>query len=72
MNPGRLMIAVGLGIAFLGLLVMLAGKLNLRLGRLPGDVVWHGKNTTIIFPWVTCLILSVLGTVLLWLINRRR
>jgi hypothetical protein len=41
------------------------------LGRLPGDIVWRGKNTTFYFPWVTCLLLSLLATLILWLINRR-
>jgi hypothetical protein len=72
MNAGRLLIATGLAIAGLGLLVMLAAKLNLRFGRMPGDIVWHTKNTTLIFPWVSCLVLSVVGTLLWWLITRQR
>jgi hypothetical protein len=71
MNAGRLLIVAGLTIAAAGVLVLLAGRLNLPLGRLPGDVVWRAKNTTIYFPWVTCLLLSILGTLLLWVLNRR-
>ena len=47
------------------------GRLNLPIGRLPGDIVYRGKNTTFYFPWVTCILLSLLGTLLLWLFNRR-
>jgi Protein of unknown function (DUF2905) len=71
MNTGRLLIVAGITITAAGVLILLAGRLNLPLGRLPGDIVWRGKNTTIYFPWVTCLLLSALGTLLLWLLNRK-
>ncbi len=71
MNLGRLLIIAGLALVALGVLVMIVNRLNLPLGRLPGDVVWRGKNTTFYFPWVTCLLLSLLGTLLLWLFSRR-
>ena len=72
MNLGRLLIAVGLAIAGIGALIVLLNRANIPLGRMPGDLVWRGKNTTVYFPWVTCLLLSVLGTLLLWLLNRRQ
>lgn len=71
MNFGRMLILAGLVLVACGLLVLLANRLNLPIGRLPGDVVWRGKNTTVYFPWVTCLVLSLLGTLLLWLFTRR-
>lgn len=72
MNIGRLLIAVGLGLAALGLLTVAASKLGLpRLGRLPGDIVYRGKNTTVYFPVVTCIVLSALLTLALWLFGRR-
>ena len=71
MNLGRLLIFAGFVLIGLGAVVILLSRFNLPLGRLPGDVVWRGKSGTIYFPWVTCLILSVLGTLILWLINRR-
>ena len=71
MNLGRLLIVAGFALIALGALVMLVNKANLPLGRLPGDIVYRGKNTTIYFPWVTCLLLSLLGTLLLWLFSRR-
>jgi hypothetical protein len=70
MPVGRLLIIAGLGIAFLGVLVLGLGKLHIPLGRLPGDLVWRGKNGTVYFPWVTCLVLSLLGTLLLWIFSR--
>jgi hypothetical protein len=71
MNIGRVLIAAGLALAALGVIVLLIDKLNLPLGRLPGDIVYRGRNTTVYFPWVTCLVISVLMTLILWLLNRR-
>jgi hypothetical protein len=71
MNIGRVLVAAGLTIAALGLFLILVNKANIPVGRLPGDLVWRGKHSTVYFPWVTCLILSLAGTLILWLINRR-
>jgi hypothetical protein len=71
MNLGRLLILAGVVLVALGVLVLAMNRFHLPLGRLPGDVVWRGKNTTVYFPWVTCLLLSLLGTLLLWLLGRR-
>jgi hypothetical protein len=72
MNLGRLLIFAGLFLLGLGVLVSVLSRINLPLGRLPGDIVWRGKNTTIYFPWVTCLLLSLLLTFLFWLFGGRR
>jgi hypothetical protein len=66
-----LLIYAGLALVALGLIISALSKANLPLGRLPGDIVWRGKNTTFYFPLVTCLLLSLLGSLILWLINRR-
>lgn len=71
MNPGRLLIVAGLALTALGVVVLLIGKLNLPLGRLPGDIVWRGKNTTFYFPWVTCVVISLVLTLIFWIVNRR-
>jgi hypothetical protein len=70
MQLGRLLIVAGLSLVVLGALVLIAAKLNLPLGKLPGDIVWRGKNRIIYFPWVTCLVLSLLATLLLWIFRR--
>ena len=73
MTLGRWLILIGVVLAAAGLLVMLAAKLGLpRLGRLPGDIVYRGKNTTVYLPVVTCLVLSVLLTIVFSLFNRFR
>ena len=71
MPLGRVLIAAGIVLILLGALVLLLGRFHIRLGRLPGDVIWHDKNTTIYFPLVTCLLLSFLGSLLLWFFSRR-
>jgi uncharacterized membrane protein len=71
MNLGRVLIMAGLALLILGVIVLAINKLDLPLGRLPGDVMWRGKNTTVYFPWVTCLIISVVLTLILWIVNRR-
>lgn len=72
MTLGRLLIFAGLVLVGIGALVLIADRMNLPLGRLPGDVIWRGKNTTVYIPWVTCLLLSLLGTLVLWLFSRWR
>jgi hypothetical protein len=68
---GRMIILAGVALVCLGLVVSFLSKTNLPLGRLPGDLVYRGKNTTVYFPWVTCLVISVLLSLLFWLFNRR-
>lgn len=71
MTLGRLLIAAGLALAALGVIILLISKSGIPLGRLPGDIVYRGRNTTFYFPWVTCLIISILLSLVLWVINRR-
>jgi len=64
-------IIIGLFLIAVGLLMTLGDKLPLKLGRLPGDIVVRGKNSVFYFPIVTCLIVSALLSLLMWLIGRR-
>jgi hypothetical protein len=64
-------IAVGLLVAALGVIVSLGEKLPIRLGRLPGDIIIRGKHSVFYFPLVTCLLISAVLSLVLWLINRR-
>ena len=69
---GKLLLICG-GIVFLlGVVVLLAGKLNLPLGRLPGDVLYRGKHTTFYFPLATSIVLSILLSLIFYLIGRFR
>ena len=71
MAPGRALIVLGVILIAAGVLVSLAGRLPIRFGRLPGDIVVRGKHSVFYFPLVTCLLLSALLTVILWLFGRR-
>jgi hypothetical protein len=69
---GRTLVFIGGLLLLLGLVLMLAGKVNLPVGRLPGDIVVRGKNTTFYFPIMTSIVLSVVLSLVLWLVNRIR
>ncbi len=71
MNLGRGLVIAGLVLLALGLLAIVLNKMNLPLGHLPGDITWRRKNSTVYFPWVTCVILSILASLILWFVNRR-
>jgi hypothetical protein len=58
-------------VAALGVLISLGERLPVRLGRLPGDIIIRGKQSVFYFPVVTCLLISVVLSLVLWLINRR-
>jgi hypothetical protein len=70
MNLGRTLIVLGLVLILFGVLFLFAERLPLRLGRLPGDIVYRGKNTVLYFPWVTSLLLSAVLSLLFWLFRR--
>lgn len=71
MSIGRTLIALGIVILALGVVLTLGEKLPIRFGRLPGDIVIRGKNSAFYFPLVTCLLVSVVLSFLLWLFGRR-
>lgn len=66
-----LIVAGGL-IIILGVCVLLVEKLGLPLGRLPGNISWKGKHTSIYFPLATCLLLSVILSLVLYVLSHLR
>lgn len=69
---GRLLIYAGVFVVIIGVCVLLAEKLGLPLGRLPGDFAWRGKRSSVYFPLATCLLLSVILSFLLYVLGRLR
>ena len=69
---GKVLVALGVILAVAGIVMVLLGRTNLPLGRLPGDILYRGKNTTFYFPLVTSLLLSVVLSFVLYLIGRFR
>ncbi len=67
---GKLLVVAGVVLVVLGLMVMAGSKISFfGFGRLPGDIAYKGKNVSFYFPIVTCLILSVVLTLILWLFS---
>jgi hypothetical protein len=62
----RLLIVVGLVLVAAGILI----KLGVPLGRLPGDIVWRRGDSTFYFPIVTCIVVSVILSLLAALLRR--
>jgi hypothetical protein len=69
---GRSLLVLGGFVVLVGAFFYFGGRLPFRLGRLPGDIVRKGENTTFYFPIVTCIVLSIGISVVLWLISRFR
>ena len=69
---GKSLVVIGALLALVGLLLVAGGKLPFRLGRLPGDIAYQGKSGSFYFPVVTCLLLSVLLTLAMWIVNHFR
>jgi hypothetical protein len=67
---GKLLIFAGGLLIIVGVILVLAGRVNVPLGRLPGDISYRGKNTAFFFPITTCIVLSILLSLIFWLINR--
>lgn len=70
MGFGRLLITLGIVLVVLGALVNFAGRLPFKLGRLPGDIYIQGKHSSFYFPLATCILLSVLFTLILWIFRK--
>ena len=69
---GKVLVGLGGFVVLVGLLIMLLGKVGLPLGRLPGDIVYRGKNTVFYFPLVTSILLSVALSLMLYAVSRFR
>ena len=68
----KLLILLGAALLIAGILLLVIGRLHLPLGRLPGDILCRGKNTTLYFPLATSILLSVLLTLILYVIGKWR
>ena len=69
---GRILVVLGIGLAVIGGLIMLLGRSGLPLGRLPGDILYRGKNTTFYFPLATSIVISIVLSLIMFLISRMK
>ena len=67
---GKILLVIGIIIALAGLAFMLGGKIP-WLGRLPGDITLKGKNYTFYFPLATSIVVSIILSIIFYLINRK-
>lgn len=67
---GKALIGLGILLALGGAVLLFAGRIGLPLGRLPGDISYRGKNVSVYFPLGTCIVLSVVLSVVFWLLSR--
>lgn len=70
MPVGKLLIIAGVALVLLGILLTYGPKIPF-LGKLPGDISIEREGLSFHFPIVTCLVLSVIGSLILYLISRR-
>jgi Protein of unknown function (DUF2905) len=69
---GKILLGLGLIIVVAGAALMLLGRTNLPIGRLPGDILYRGKHTTFYFPLATSILVSVVLSLVFYLIGRIR
>ena len=69
---GKLILGVGLALTVIGAVLILAGRVGVPMGRLPGDFLYRGKHATVYFPLVTCIVISVVLTLIIYVISRFR
>ncbi len=67
---GKLLIVVGALLLVAGIVIVLLGRMNVPVGRLPGDIVYRGKHTTIYFPIVTSILLSIVLSLVFYFFGR--
>jgi hypothetical protein len=67
---GKVLLGVGGLLVVIGALLLLAGRFGIPLGRMPGDIAYRGKNVSVFFPLGTSILISVVLSVLFYLISR--
>ena len=71
-SVARLLLTVGALLIVVGLVVLLAARVGLPLGRLPGDLAWRGRYGALFVPLGTSLLLSFVLSLVFWILGRFR
>ena len=69
---GRMLIILGCVLVAVGVVLTIVGRSHLPLGRLPGDIVYRGKNTTVYFPLATSVLVSLVLSIVLYVVGKWR
>jgi hypothetical protein len=69
---GKVLLGLGLLLVVIGTALLIAARFGVPLGRLPGDFAYRGKNVSVFFPLGTSILISVVLSILLYVISRFR
>jgi len=69
-NVGRILIYAGLFLLLAGFAFIALNRLGIHPGKLPGDIIYKKGNTTIYLPIVTCILVSVILSILFWIFKK--
>jgi hypothetical protein len=69
---GKMLVGLGVLLAAAGALILIASRFGFPLGRLPGDIAYRGKNFSFYFPLGTSILISVVLSVVFYLVSRFR
>ncbi|HSY71510.1 MAG TPA: DUF2905 domain-containing protein [Alloacidobacterium sp.] len=69
---GRMLVGLGALLLILGGLILLLGKAGIPFGRLPGDIAYRGKNASFYFPLGSSILLSIVLSLVFYLLSRFR
>jgi len=69
---GKTLVFLGGTLVVIGIILVLLGRAQVPMGRLPGDFIYRGKNSTFYFPLATSILVSVVLSILLYVIARFR
>jgi hypothetical protein len=72
MEIGKALLGLGLLLVVIGAALLIAGRFGLPLGRLPGDIAYRGKSVSVFIPLGTSILISVVLSVILYLISASR
>ena len=67
---GRMLVLAGFVLVVIGLLLILLNRMNLPVGRLPGDITYRGKHTVVYFPFATSILISIVLSLIFSLFHR--
>jgi hypothetical protein len=69
---GKMLLGLGVLLVVIGAVLLIAARFGLPLGRLPGDFAYRGKNVSVFFPLGTSILISVVLSILVYLVTRFR
>jgi len=69
---GKVILGIGAVLVLAGVALIVAGRMGLPLGRLPGDIAYRGKHVSVFFPIGTSILLSILLSAILYVIAHLR